>query len=118
MIVADTNLLVYLFLPGEHAEAAEEVLQRDYAWAVPVLWRSEFRNVLALYSRKELLIMEAAVDAFRQAEVSVRAESTPSRLPAFWTSCSAPRARLGAVLARTITSRPILPSAPRVVLGR
>jgi predicted nucleic acid-binding protein len=72
VIVADTNLLVYLYLPGEHTETAERVLRRDAQWAAPVLWRSEFRNVLALYLRKGLLSVEAAVDAFREAEIAVQ----------------------------------------------
>jgi predicted nucleic acid-binding protein len=72
VIVADTNLLVYLYLPGEHTEAAERVLRKDAQWAAPLLWRSEFRNVLALYLRRDLLTMGAAVDAFREAEVTVQ----------------------------------------------
>ncbi|MFB6264224.1 MAG: type II toxin-antitoxin system VapC family toxin [Bradymonadaceae bacterium] len=68
MIVADANLLVYLLLPGEHSEAAEEVLERDATWCAPLLWRSEFRNVLAVYLGKELLTSEAALRAFREAE--------------------------------------------------
>lgn len=72
MIIADTNLLVYLYLPGEHTEAAERVLHRDARWAAPLLWRSEFRNVLTLYLRRNLLTMEAAVDAFREAETTVQ----------------------------------------------
>jgi predicted nucleic acid-binding protein len=72
VIVADTNLLVYLYLPGEHTAAAERVVSIDAEWASPILWRSEFRNVLALYLRKQMLGMDAAVDAFREAESAVR----------------------------------------------
>ena len=71
MIVADTNLLVYLFLPGQHTATAEEVLEKDHEWAAPLLWRSEFRNVLALYLRKSLVTMDDALEAFRQAELLV-----------------------------------------------
>jgi predicted nucleic acid-binding protein len=72
VIVADTNLLAYLYLPGEHTERAEQVLRKDVAWAAPVLWRSEFRSVLALCLRRNLLSMEVAVEAFRAAEATVQ----------------------------------------------
>ena len=47
MIVADTSLLAAFWLPGESAELAEAVKARDSVWAAPVVWRAEFRNVLA-----------------------------------------------------------------------
>ena len=55
MIVVDSNILAYLYLPGEHTAAAEALLQRDPDWAAPVLWRSEFRNILAGYLRRKTL---------------------------------------------------------------
>lgn len=72
MIVADTNLLAYLLLNGEHTKAAEKVLQTDSEWAIPLLWRSEFRSVLALYLRRKLLSYDAALELFQQAEEYVR----------------------------------------------
>ncbi len=47
MIVVDTNVLASLYLPGEHTTAAEILLTRGPNWAAPILWRSEFRNILA-----------------------------------------------------------------------
>ena len=37
MIVVDTNVLAYLYLPGEYTSAAEELLQQTPDWAAPVL---------------------------------------------------------------------------------
>ena len=68
MIVADTNLIAYLLLPGDHAAAAKEVLRRDASWAAPLLWRSELQNVLALYLRKALLELSGATAVMSRAE--------------------------------------------------
>ncbi len=55
MIVADTNLIVYLYVKGQRTNQVEAVLQQDPAWAAPLLWRSEFRNTLmGLVKRKDL----------------------------------------------------------------
>lgn len=61
MIVVDTNIIGYLYLSGEHSEQAEKVLLRDSEWVAPLLWRSEFRNVLALYIRQSILALSDAV---------------------------------------------------------
>jgi predicted nucleic acid-binding protein len=58
MIVVDTNVISYLLLPTPYTSAAERLFQSDCDWAAPVLWRSEMRNVLALYLRKDLLRMD------------------------------------------------------------
>jgi predicted nucleic acid-binding protein len=55
MIVVDSNVLAYLYLPGECTEAAEALLGNDPEWAAPILWRSEFRNILAGYLRRKSL---------------------------------------------------------------
>jgi len=47
MIVVDSNVLAYLYLPGAYSAAAERLLERDSDWVAPVLWRSEFRSILA-----------------------------------------------------------------------
>ena len=61
MIVVDTNVIAYLALPSPYTDAAERLLLREPEWVVPVLWRSEFRNVLALYLRKGLIRLEQAL---------------------------------------------------------
>jgi predicted nucleic acid-binding protein len=55
VIVADTNLIAYLFIDGEFTNKAESIYQADSDWVAPYLWRSEFRNILALYLRKKIL---------------------------------------------------------------
>lgn len=55
MIVVDTNVLVYLYIHSERTSQAVAVFRHDPDWAAPLLWRSEFRNVLALYLRRERL---------------------------------------------------------------
>lgn len=68
MIVVDTNVLAYLYLPGEHTAAAEALLARQPDWAAPVLWRSELRNVLAGCLRRGLLTFEQASAIQREAQ--------------------------------------------------
>ena len=68
MIVVDSNVLAYLYLPGEYTADAEALLERDGEWAAPILWRSEFRNILAGYMRRGHLNFEQARDLQREAE--------------------------------------------------
>ena len=68
MIVADTNVLAYLYLPGEYTAAAEALLEQDPDWAAPILWRSEFRNILAGYLRRKAITFEQANSLQREAE--------------------------------------------------
>lgn len=68
MIVVDSNVLAYLYLPGEHTQAAEALLERDPEWASPVLWRSEFRNILAGCIRRKDITFDQAVTLQLEAE--------------------------------------------------
>lgn len=68
MIVVDTNVIAYLLIPGQYTNAARAALARDAEWAAPMLWRSEFRNVLALYIRKEELSLRQATTLQETAE--------------------------------------------------
>ena len=68
MIVVDTNVIAYLFIPGVHTKFAENALRQDQDWASPLLWRSEFRNVLAGYLRRKLMVFDTAVQIMEQAE--------------------------------------------------
>ncbi len=53
MIVADTNLLAYLHLPGTKSEVADDVLVKDPDWVSTPLWASEFRNILFAFVRTQ-----------------------------------------------------------------
>ena len=68
MIVVDSNVVAYLYLPGEYTEQAEALLESDPDWAAPLLWRSEFRNILAGYIRRKTLTFEAATQLQAEAE--------------------------------------------------
>jgi predicted nucleic acid-binding protein len=68
MIVVDSNVVAYLYLPSDYTEKAEALLEHDADWAAPLLWRSEFRNILAGYMRRKTLTFEAARDLQREAE--------------------------------------------------
>jgi predicted nucleic acid-binding protein len=68
MIVADTNVIAYLYLPGDHTADAEALCRRDPEWAAPVLWRSELRNLLATQLRSERLDLSGAQAIQAEAE--------------------------------------------------
>lgn len=68
MIVADTNTIAYLYLPSDYSEYVEALLLKDPDWIAPILWRSELRNILALYLRKKLISMDDALEIQQQAE--------------------------------------------------
>lgn len=68
MIVVDTNTIAYLYLPTDHTADIEALLEQDPHWVAPLLWRSEFRNILALYVRKNIIDLDTALQIQAQAE--------------------------------------------------
>jgi predicted nucleic acid-binding protein len=68
VIVADTNLLVYLYIKGQRTAQAEAVLEKDPVWATPILWRSEFRNTLIGLVRNKDLYLTDAIEIIAEAE--------------------------------------------------
>ena len=68
MIVIDTNVVAYLLIHGQHTAAARATFARDPEWAAPLLWRSEFRNLLALYLRRHDLSLRQALSLQEAAE--------------------------------------------------
>ncbi|MBI5508204.1 MAG: type II toxin-antitoxin system VapC family toxin [Deltaproteobacteria bacterium] len=78
MIVADTNVVSYLLIDGEHTGDARRVWERDPAWALPSLWRSEYLNVLATSVRAEVLTGAQALAAWHAGiRLFGRAEQEP-----------------------------------------
>ena len=68
MIVVDSNIIAYLYLPCEFTQHAEELLVSDSEWVAPILWKSEFRNILAGYVRRKTITFEQAYELQREAE--------------------------------------------------
>lgn len=66
MIVADTNLVVYLLIGGEFTADAERVRAKSIPWMVPPLFRSEFLNVLSSHVRFRGMDRDAALKLFRR----------------------------------------------------
>ena len=66
MIVVDTNIIAYLYLESGRSAQVERLLEKDTRWSAPLLWRSEFRNVLALYIRQKYLTLEEAQEIIRE----------------------------------------------------
>ena len=72
MIVVDTNVIAYLLLGGAKTPQARRALQKNPAWVAPLLWRSEFRNVLAAHLRQGVLSLADALEAMGEAEALLR----------------------------------------------
>ena len=69
MIVVDTNLIAYLLIGGAKTPQAENALRKDPEWCAPVLWRSEFRNILAVYIRRGSLSYKGALELSHEGEL-------------------------------------------------
>jgi len=72
VIVADTNVITYLGIDSPYTTLAEQLLLEEPDWIVPRLWRSEFRNVLALYLRKTILTLDQALQIQTEMEDFLR----------------------------------------------
>lgn len=68
MIVADSNLIAYLLIPGDRSALADEILLKDSDWAVPLICRSEVRNILTLYMRQQHMSLAQAKRTMEKAE--------------------------------------------------
>jgi predicted nucleic acid-binding protein len=68
LIVADTNLIAYFLIKSGFTPDARGVYQKDPDWIAPVLWRSEFRNVLIQSLRHRLLSLDEILIIMDRAE--------------------------------------------------
>jgi len=68
MIVVDTNVIASMWVPNDLDEWVYKVLKKDDDWVSPLLWRSEFRNVLSIYLRKDILEFSVVLQATEEAE--------------------------------------------------
>ncbi len=127
MIVADTNLLAYFLLQGAFTDLAERAYARDADWHAPLLWRSEFRNVLILHVRHGDLALEEAREILTDAvRLMLGREHTVDPLPvldcAAVPGCTAYDAEFVALAerlgCRLVTSdRRLLAAAPHVAVS-
>ena len=68
MIVVDTNIICYRYMASPFSKGADAAWAKDSDWIVPLLWRSEFRNVLAGAIRQRSLSTNAAIEIANLAE--------------------------------------------------
>ncbi|MFQ5685911.1 MAG: type II toxin-antitoxin system VapC family toxin [Candidatus Scalindua sp.] len=71
MIVVDTNIIVYLWLPSDFTEMAEKLLKKDSYWVSSTLWKFEFRNVVSSFYRRKLITYEQALEVIFNAEAQL-----------------------------------------------
>ena len=68
MIVADTNLIAYFAVEGDHTPTAKRVFAKDRVWIAPELWRAEMLSILAGRIRRREDTLEGAELDFLYAE--------------------------------------------------
>ena len=94
MIVADTNLVAYLLIPGERTNQAESAFKRDSVWVAPLLWRSEFRSVLAFHLRRNSLALDESLLIMTKAERLLKGQEYSVRSARGCPGCPLPVLRL------------------------
>lgn len=81
MIVADTNIIAALYIENVHMEEVEALFATESDWFAPVLWRSEFRNVLTQYMRHGIIELREAINIMEYAEEIIGEMELPTRSP-------------------------------------
>jgi len=75
LIVVDTSVIASLWVPNDMDELVYQVLKKDSDWVAPLLWRSELRNVLALYLRKSIMEFSTILQSIQEAELLMESRS-------------------------------------------
>ena len=75
MIVVDNDVISYFWLQlaSGRSETARRARRKDANWVAPLLWRSEFRNVLCRYMQIGLMTYSEALWFAEKAERDMRA---------------------------------------------
>ncbi|HET7178373.1 MAG TPA: type II toxin-antitoxin system VapC family toxin [Chryseosolibacter sp.] len=68
MIVVDTNIIAYMTFPSAYSSGVGSLHEKDPIWEAPLLWKSEFLSVIALYYRKGIINYEEGLAALEFAE--------------------------------------------------
>lgn len=68
MIVVHTHIIAYLTFPSAYSSAVGLLHQKNPVWEAPLLWKSEFLNVISLHYRKGLINYQESLTALDFAE--------------------------------------------------
>ena len=68
MIVVDTNIITYFYIKTDLSEVVEKLYKKESDWVVPMLWRSEFRNVLTTLIRREFISLNDGIKILELSE--------------------------------------------------
>lgn len=82
MIVADANLIAYLFIIGPRTPEAEQVFEMEPVWVSPGFWRIEFENVLVTSIRARVISETQAADIWEKAQATIVTHQDPDPVAA------------------------------------
>ncbi|MBF0498899.1 MAG: type II toxin-antitoxin system VapC family toxin [Candidatus Riflebacteria bacterium] len=78
MIVIDTNFIIHFYFPSDFSIITEKIFLKDTNWIAPTLWRSEFKNVIAGFLRREIIDFSKAMEIIERAELKMQGFEHPS----------------------------------------
>lgn len=77
MIVVDANVLFNATTDRLQSPVADRVRQRDPAWFAPILWGSEFRNIVATQIRAKRMTLKQGLGSYLAAKELIAGRSEP-----------------------------------------